>query len=138
GECGGARLGTPKRGAAVVMVIPGLPAGALAHMRAYSRARAVVTSREAAASFASTAREAGFTKPILTVGEPAFDRRLAAASPALETFPSHRDDPALWLFSGGTTGRPKAVVQTHRSFANTTERYAKGVIGYCESDITLS
>jgi benzoate-CoA ligase family protein len=72
------------------------------------------------------------------VGDAAFDRRLAAASPALETYSTHRDDPALWLFSGGTTGRPKAVLQTHRSFANTTECYAQCVIGYTESDLTLS
>ena len=44
----------------------------------------------------------------------------------------------MWLFSGGTTGRPKAVVQTHTAFANTTECYAKGVIGYREDDVTLS
>ena len=30
------------------------------------------------------------------------------------------------------------MVQTHRSFANTTECYAKGVIGYTERDVTLS
>src|SRR3989449_11633906 len=60
------------------------------------------------------------------------------APAALDTFPSHRDDAAIWLFSGGTTGQPKAVVQTHTSFANTAECYAKGVIGYTERDITLS
>src|SRR5438094_613077 len=47
-------------------------------------------------------------------------------------------DTAIWLFSGGTTGQPKAVVQTHTSFANTTECYAKGVIGYSERDVTIS
>jgi len=30
------------------------------------------------------------------------------------------------------------VVQTHTSFANTTECYAKGTIGYTERDVTLS
>ena len=35
-------------------------------------------------------------------------------------------------------GRPKAVVQTHTSYANSTECYAKGVLGYSETDITLS
>ena len=55
-----------------------------------------------------------------------------------DTFPTHRDDAALWLFSGGTTGRPKAVIQTHGAFANTTERYARRTLGYGPQDITLS
>lgn len=54
------------------------------------------------------------------------------------TADTHRDDPAVWLFSGGTTGRPKAIVQPHRSFVYTTERYAKRVLGYCETDRVLS
>jgi benzoate-CoA ligase family protein len=107
-------------------------------MLSYSRARAVVTARDTAAVVQAAARDAGFTKPVLVVGDPAFDRRLAAAPPELETYATHRDDPALWLFSGGTTGRPKAVVQTHRSFVNTTECYAKRVIAYTETDVTLS
>ena len=64
--------------------------------------------------------------------------RLEAASRALETEPTHRDDAAIWLFSGGTTGRPKAVVQTHRSYANSTECYGKGVLGLTEDDVTIS
>jgi benzoate-CoA ligase family protein len=54
------------------------------------------------------------------------------------TASTHPDDPAIWLFSGGTTGRPKAVVQTHRSFANTTECYAKRALGLSRADITIS
>ena len=54
------------------------------------------------------------------------------------SFPTHRDDPAIWLFSGGTTGLPKIVPQTHRSFANTTERYGKATIGYGPEDITIA
>jgi benzoate-CoA ligase family protein len=134
----GALFGTLKLGGVVVMVNPALSSGDLAHMLSYSRARAVVCCAEAAPAFHAAAREVRYAKPILVAGEPAFDRALAAASPVLETYATHRDDPALWLFSGGTTGRPKAVVQTHRSFANTTECYAKGVIGYSEQDITLS
>jgi len=67
-----------------------------------------------------------------------FTREAIAGAPHFETFPSHRDDAAIWLFSGGTTGRPKAVVQTHRSFANTAACYGGGVIGYREGDVTLS
>ncbi|NNM32159.1 MAG: acyl-CoA synthetase, partial [Gemmatimonadetes bacterium] len=51
---------------------------------------------------------------------------LEAASEDFETVATRPEDPAIWLFSGGTTGQPKGVVQSHRSFANTTERYGKG------------
>ena len=46
--------------------------------------------------------------------------------------------PALWLFSGGTTGVPKIVVQTHGSFLNTTRRYAQKTLGYRPDDRTIS
>ncbi|WP_420442195.1 benzoate-CoA ligase family protein [Candidatus Palauibacter sp.] len=81
---------------------------------------------------------AGAPREILVVDEPAFVERLRAQPATLEPWPTHRDDPALWLFSGGTTGRPKGVVQTHASFANTTECYGKRVLGLTEDDITLS
>ncbi len=77
-------------------------------------------------------------KQIIVVGEASTTRALEGAPPALETFPSHRDDAAIWLFSGGTTGKPKAVVQSHGSFANTTVCYGQGVLGLTERDITLA
>jgi len=133
-----ALFGTLKLGAVVVMVNPGLPAGEIEYFLEYTRARVVVAHRETASAFEAAARGARFAKAVLVIGDPEFDRRRLESPGSLETFPSHRDDPAIWLFSGGTTGRPKAVVQTHRSFANTNACYAKGVIGYSESDVTLS
>jgi acyl-coenzyme A synthetase/AMP-(fatty) acid ligase len=47
-------------------------------------------------------------------------------------------DPAIWVFSGGTTGLPKAVVQTHRSFANSTELYGNGILGLTAEDVTIA
>jgi benzoate-CoA ligase family protein len=134
----GSLFGTLKLGAVVVMVNPGLPAGEIAQLLDYTRARVVVTHRDTAGAFEEAARGARMVRSVLVAGEPEFDRGLGSASPELDTFPSHRDDAAIWLFSGGTTGRPKAVLQTHRSFANTTELYAKQVIGYGQDDITLS
>lgn len=52
--------------------------------------------------------------------------------------PTRRNHPAIWLFSGGTTGVPKIVVQTHGSFVNTTERYAHETLGYRPDDVTVS
>ncbi len=134
----GAFFGTLKLGAVVVMVNPALPAGEIDQILAYTRARVVFAHRDASGTFRDAARRSRFAKTVLIAGEGDLAERLAAASESRETFDSHRDDPAIWLFSGGTTGRPKAVVQTHRSFAYTTECYAKGVIGYTENDITLS
>jgi benzoate-CoA ligase family protein len=66
------------------------------------------------------------------------DALVGAAADRAEVYPTHRDDPAIWLFSGGTTGRPKAVIQTHGSFYYTTLCYGQGVLGMQPGDITLS
>jgi len=133
-----ALFGTLKIGAVVVMVNPELRSDALAYFLEYTRAAAAFVHEGTRREFDAAAAGARHLSAVLSVGAADFERRVAAASPELECFPSHRDDAAIWLFSGGTTGRPKAVVQTHRSFANTTELYAKGVLGYRESDVTLS
>jgi benzoate-CoA ligase family protein len=133
-----ALFGTLKIGAVVVMVNPQFAADAIAYTYAYTRARLAVTGRDTAGSFQAAARGAPLLKDVLVVDDPAVAASLAALPAALDTFPSHRDDAAIWLFSGGTTGQPKAVVQTHTSFANTTECYAKGALGYRASDVTLS
>ena len=133
-----ALFGTLKIGAVVVMVNPHLKVDAIEYFFAYTRATVAVIHRESQDAFREAARAAPHLKKMLVVGDPAFNDELSRASDRLETFPSHRDDPAIWLFSGGTTGSPKAVVQTHCSFANTAECYGKQVIGYTEGDITLS
>ena len=49
-----------------------------------------------------------------------------------------RDDPAIWLFTSGSTGRAKAAMHSHRDFAFNTEVYAKRTVGYRRDDITVS
>jgi len=134
----GALFGTLKIGAVVVMVNPELKPEAIEYFYGYTRARVVVAHQDTAGAFRKAARGARHLKTVVVLGEQALDDRLAQAPAVLDPFPTHRDDAAIWLFSGGTTGQPKAVVQTHASFANTTECYAKGVIGYTERDVTLS
>jgi benzoate-CoA ligase family protein len=133
-----ALFGTLKIGAVVVMVNPELKPDAIDYFYRYTRARVVVAHRDTARVFQTAARGARHLKTVVVLGEKALDDGLAQAPAVLDSFPTHRDDAAIWLFSGGTTGQPKAVVQTHASFANTTECYAKGVIGYTERDVTLS
>jgi benzoate-CoA ligase family protein len=51
---------------------------------------------------------------------------------------THRDEPCMWLFTSGSTGKSKANIHCHRDFAYSTEHYAKATVGYQPNDITLS
>lgn len=134
----GALFGALKIGAAGVMVNPSLDADAVRYFLDYTRARAAVVGPETADTFREAARDATHPPRIVDLGDRATRERLEEAPTELENFPAHRDDPAVWLFSGGTTDRPKAVVQSHASYANTTELYGKGVLGIGPDDVTIS
>jgi benzoate-CoA ligase family protein len=139
----GSLFGTLKLGAVVVMVNPDLKAQNLAALFDYSRARVAVVASDCLESFEAAHAQAHWQPQLLVVGgegssHPTFEQESEGVDGLLETTATHRDDPAIWLFSGGTTGAPKAVVQTHRSFANTTELFGKAALGYGEDDITLS
>ncbi len=121
-----ALFGALKLGAAVVMLNPGFTPEENQAMVDYARARLVIVEPERQESF-------GGRLPLVTPEQA--NRHPLDFRPEYRT---HRDDVAIWLFSGGTTGRPKAVLQSHRSFYNTTELYAKRFLGYQRQDRTLS
>ncbi|MDH3404415.1 MAG: AMP-binding protein, partial [Acidobacteriota bacterium] len=136
-------FGTLKLGAVVVMVNPHLKPDGLTALFEYVRPRLVVVGDGVREAFEDAAARAERRPDLLVVGEDAGSRpryeNLAAAVPdRFRNVPTHRDDPAIWLFSGGTTGLPKGVVQSHASFANTTELYAKAALGYGADDRTLA
>lgn len=134
----GALFGILKIGAVVVMVNPELKPEALQYFFEYSRAVAALVAEERVESFRAAARGVAHPPELLVVDHDAWVARLRAAPDTWDNFTTHRDDPAIWLFSGGTTGRPKAAVQPHRSYVNTAECYARHVLGYGEDDVTLS
>ncbi len=134
-----ALFGTLKMGAVGVMVNCFLDKRRLRGICDYTRAAAVVLNADRREAFVRAGSGAARHVPrLLVLGTDETDRRIDNSSLHFDNFPSHSDDPAIWLFSGGTTGLPKGVVQAHASFANSTERYAKGVIGYTSDDITIS
>jgi benzoate-CoA ligase family protein len=134
----GALFGILKIGAVVVMVNPQLSPEQISYFYDYTRATAALVAGPSSQAFVERAAGARYLKSVIRVDAPETQRRLTAAPAVIEAFPTHRDDAAIWLFSGGTTGLPKAVLQAHRSYANTTECYAKGVLGYRADDVTLS
>src|SRR2546427_663754 len=95
-SCARSRTGTVDRN-------PQFSADAIAYFYAYPRASVVVAHRETAAPFLAAAAQAPQVKRVIVVGEPETADRLSRADPQLTPFPTHRDDAAMWLFSGGTT-----------------------------------
>jgi benzoate-CoA ligase family protein len=93
------------------------------------------------------ARDAGGARPILLVvgappgelggGEVSFEALVARQPPALAPAPAARDTIAIWKFTTGSTGRPKACVHAARSPFVSYERYARGVLGIRSDDVVL-
>ena len=133
-----ALFGALKRGAVAVMVNCYLDESRVRELYDYTRATAAVVHARHAATFTGAARNARHAPRLLVLGTDEGDAGIDNSSLHYVNHDSHSDDPAIWLFSGGTTGRPKGVVQSHASFANSTECYAKRVIGYTADDVTLS
>ena len=139
----GGFFGILKLGAVVVMINPGLKAEALSGLFDYVEPRWILADPAMEGVLAEARATANRPPRVLAVGGDidgavSYDEVARGVDDSLEAVSSHRDDAAIWLFSGGTTGLPKGVVQTHASFVNTTELYAKGALGYAETDITLS
>ncbi|MGH8957753.1 MAG: benzoate-CoA ligase family protein [Acidimicrobiia bacterium] len=80
----------------------------------------------------------GAVPPRTNITEVGETMSMPAEAAVPSAVPVAERDPALWLFSGGTTGAPKIVVQTHGSFRNTTKRYAQDTLAYAPDDITIA
>jgi benzoate-CoA ligase len=74
----------------------------------------------------------------VVVAEQQLDALLAESSPELEPAPTSRDDPALWLYSSGSTGEPKACVHRHRDPVFAAEAFGLRVLGITASDRSFS
>lgn len=142
-------FGIAKAGAVVAMCNPELPAPDYLHYLRYTRCRALVTDGELLERIADLLPQCDCLRAILVVGElPAQLPRLDGVTilswddvrlaPRRATYPTSKDDPAVWLFTSGSTGKPKAAVHFHHDFPYNTECYAKQVLGIQPGDVTLS
>jgi benzoate-CoA ligase family protein len=74
----------------------------------------------------------GVTLPVHSVDE------LAATAVDDEVYSTHEDSPAFWLYTSGTTGKPKAAMHRHGSIPVVCETYGAQVLGIRPGDRCLS
>jgi benzoate-CoA ligase family protein len=153
-------FGTLMRGAVVAMGNPHAPSEQIDYLVGYTRATAVVTIPSVATALRAAMQQKRIGREVLKVwvaadtatGEDpeapsglSTDTVFSDLADDLkhmdaprEPFALHRDEPAVWLFTSGSTGEPKANIHTHRDFAFNTEVYAKNTVGYRRDDVTVS
>jgi benzoate-CoA ligase family protein len=62
----------------------------------------------------------------------------ATAADEMPVADTTEDSPAFWLYSSGTTGRPKGVMHLHRNLPATADTYARQVLQVSAEDRFLS
>ena len=135
-EFAAAFFGTLKAGGVVTMANPLLPTEDYEYLLEYTRAKVVLTHESAMDRLGPALAKARHVKKTLVVGK-SWDE-VERAGDTFTNADTHRDDVAVWLFTSGTTGKPKAAMHRHADFPFNTEVYAKGVLGYRESDVTVA
>jgi benzoate-CoA ligase family protein len=73
----------------------------------------------------------------LREGEAHFETLTAAAPAELEAAPTTRDDIALWKFTTGSTGSPKACVHAMHAPVLSADWYGREVLGIGPDDVVL-
>lgn len=107
-----------------------------------SRAKVLITNEELAAKFNEIRPDLKYLKHFIVVGAPgeqqiSFDTMIGRASSSLETAATSKDDMAFWLYSSGTTGKPKGVVHLHHDLLYLLPTYCEA-LSLGEEDIIFS
>jgi benzoate-CoA ligase family protein len=102
----------------------------------YTRAGVVVVDPMTEPGVRKAAENARWLREILVVDDD-YRARLADLPDELEPAPTTKDDIAIWKFTTGSTGQPKAAVHPAHSAVLSCEWYAKGVLGLREDDVVL-
>jgi benzoate-CoA ligase family protein len=137
--------GAQKIGAVTAEAYTFLQAKDYAYYLDYTRASVVVADAATLERIREVAGSSRWLRRVLVVGGPeelepgeaSFEALVAEAPDELEPAPTTRDDIAIWKFTTGSTGLPKAAVHPQHSPLLSFDWYARGVLGITEDDLVL-
>ncbi|MBK8169840.1 MAG: benzoate-CoA ligase family protein [Sandaracinaceae bacterium] len=136
-------FGILKSGAVFCMGNPLVTQDDFEYLLGYTRARAVVAHASTLDRLLPALAKHPRCRVRIIVGADAercerWEGVLAAASDTTDNADTSSDDYAGWLFTSGTSGKPKGAVHFHHDFPFNTECYAKRVLQLREDDVFLS
>ncbi len=107
-----------------------------------SRAKVLIVHHDLAPVIRNVRSELHHLKHIITVGEAeagesSYDSLLETASPDLAATQTNKDDMAFWMYSSGTTGKPKGIVHLHHDMMYFMPPHCE-VVSMGENDIVFS
>ena len=142
-EFASAWLAVLKAGGVAAAVSPDQRVDEVAYYLNYTRAQILVAHASAMGAVKAALPNCPLVKRVLVVGGSpgrhlSYERELESATPDPVFAPTHRDDPAVWLFTSGSTGFPKAAVHKQHDFIYNALTYGLPIIGYAPRDIGLS
>ena len=129
-------LGLIKSGAVAIPLNPRLPVGDYGFILASAGMQLVVCDAEHMTMLVQAASGTGPRILAATGKGETFEQIVAACSGEFDAAPTSSEMPAFWLLSSGTTGRPKAIVHSHRNCAQ-GGKLLREVIGVDETAVVL-
>jgi 3-hydroxybenzoate/4-hydroxybenzoate---CoA ligase len=129
-------LGLVKSGAVAIPLNPRLPPGDYGFILGSAGMQFVVCDAEHVPLLMNAAEGTG-TRIVAARGQGGtFEPLVAASSGNFTAVPASREEPAFWLFSSGTTGRPKAIIHSHGNCAQ-GGKLLREVLGADKSAVVL-
>jgi benzoate-CoA ligase family protein len=133
--------GAIKAGLVAVPIPQGLATSDIDFMMSDSMARVIVCDASSAKEVVPAAAKTGVECVVVDGAEGQTTLRwsdVCRRDEQLQPAPTSSDDIALWLYTSGTTGLPKAVMHRHRHLRDAPDALAKQVIKLGPNDVVYS
>ncbi len=93
---------------------------------------------EVEAALSQAAHRPRHAFPVDASDGPSLLSMMGEAAPSLRASPASADAECFWLYSSGSTDRPKGVIHCHRDMVVTSQLYGVGVLGIRPDDVCFS